>query len=92
MKPKYQSYFLLLFLFFGINFYSQQRIHVIPNGSNTANGLSWANAVNIQRAFTLIDGNDEMWIRRGTYSINQTLEIEWGESQNRIYGGFGFLR
>ena len=88
MKPKYQSYFLLLFLFFGINFYSQQRIHVIPNGSNTANGLSWANAVNIQRAFTLIDGNDEMWIRRGTYSINQTLEIEWGESQNRIYGGF----
>uniref|UniRef100_UPI002F93D0B3 choice-of-anchor Q domain-containing protein n=1 Tax=Kaistella sp. TaxID=2782235 RepID=UPI002F93D0B3 len=88
MKPKFQSYFLLLFLFFGINFYSQQRIHVIPNGSNTANGLSWANAVNIQRAFTLIDGNDEMWIRRGTYSINQTLEIEWGESQNRIYGGF----
>ncbi|MFV0306045.1 MAG: T9SS type A sorting domain-containing protein [Moheibacter sp.] len=78
----------LVFLFIFSGLFAQNRFHVTPDGSNTADGLSWANAVNIQRAFDLANGNDEIWISQGTYSITQTLEIASGASQVLVYGGF----
>ncbi|MFV0306044.1 MAG: T9SS type A sorting domain-containing protein [Moheibacter sp.] len=80
----------LVFLFVFSSLLAQNRFHVTPDGSNTADGLSWANSISIERAFNLIyaNENDEIWIKQGTYSITETLEITLFTDQVKIYGGF----
>ena len=65
---------------------SQTIIRVEPNGNNTSNGDTWANATTIQHAINLANNNTQIWLREGTYNIASTLIIN--NSNISLYGGF----
>lgn len=59
-------------------------IYVTTSGSDSNNGLSWANAkLTIQAAITAAAFGDEVWAAAGTYSGTVTLKSGVG-----LYGGF----
>ncbi|MDO5609064.1 MAG: hypothetical protein Q4G08_11485, partial [Capnocytophaga sp.] len=88
----YKSFLLFVAVWLtGIFTTLAQTYYVKPNGSSTANGLSWANAVTIERALEIAPSNAEIWLMQGTYSITETLEVgvgDWSKNGLKLYGGF----
>ena len=61
-------------------------IYVSPSGSASADGSSWATAVdNLPSALALATAGDEVWMAAGTYAVTQTINVLPGVD---IYGGF----
>ncbi|MDT8272906.1 MAG: PKD domain-containing protein [Desulfomonilia bacterium] len=61
-------------------------VYVSLNGSMDNSGRSWENAVpTIQRAIDLSSPGGQIWVRYGTYSLDQEINIS---KSIRIYGGF----
>ena len=61
-------------------------IYVSPSGSASADGSSWATAVNsLPAALSLSAAGDEIWMAAGTYTVTQTINVLPGVD---IYGGF----
>ncbi len=59
-------------LLFGLAFLAEAeaailRVATDADPANNANGGSWAQATNLQRALALASGGDEIWVRSGVY-------------------------
>lgn len=67
-------------------------IYVTPDGSSTADGLSWANAVSLERGKNLSNyyfgkGTDnQVWVKTGTYTL--TTDAFQLNANMAFYGGF----
>ncbi len=84
-----QSVLLLLFVLLSISAsMAQNRIHVEVGGNTTGNGSNWLNAVSIERAINIVQSQDEIWIKKGTYPISQLLDVSSSLNSVSIYGGF----
>jgi len=89
--------FIVLFLFFTINGFSQPDFYVDSAAAGTQNGTSWANAfVTLQDALTASSSGDVIWVANGTYypdegagqtdnTLSSTFFIKSGV---KVYGGF----
>jgi len=68
-------------------------IYVTPTGSSEGDGLSWANAVSIDRARNLANWyntkatpvENQIWMKAGSYDIEKGIQLTY---QLTIYGGF----
>lgn len=66
-------------------------IHVTPDGSSTADGLSWGNAVNLNQGRTLANyynqqsQENQIWMKGGTYTLTSAFQTNIALT---IYGGF----
>lgn len=59
-------------------------IHVRTDGSDDNDGLSWTNAKKtVQTGIDAASAGDEVWVAKGTYSVNILLKSGVG-----LYGGF----
>ena len=79
---------LLTFLFSLLIVNATTIIRVATDGSNTADGLSWANAVNLARgrALAVFHGADhQLWLKAGTYDLTDAFNLGLDIT---MYGGF----
>lgn len=75
---------VLLFCVFQIKVISQ--IHVSTSGNANSDGTSWQNPTTLQNAILQAPNNSEIWVKKGTYSISQRLNLT--SSGIKLYGGF----
>jgi len=69
------------------------RYFAAPVAVGTGQGNSWANAGDLQTMINNVlaapsPGGDEIWARRGTYSLTSPLSIVGNTAPLSIYGGF----
>ncbi|MEG0762081.1 MAG: hypothetical protein RR411_11465, partial [Chryseobacterium sp.] len=83
MQKILQIVFSILFS----SFFTAQ-VFVSVNGSGNGSGTSWANSSTLQNAITNATSNTQLWLKRGTYNVSQTLEITYNMDNLRMYGGF----
>lgn len=81
-----KKYYFLGFLLLILKLNSQ--IFVTQSGAGNKSGTSWANAATLQNAIANYTSGDQLWLRKGTYNITQTLEIGYNQAGIKIYGGF----
>ncbi len=64
--------------------------YVKPNGSGTSDcRVSWSNACTLQRALTVAQAGDQLWVQRGTYVPGTSTSATFLVNKNlKIYGGF----
>lgn len=62
-------------------------IYVKTDGSSIADGLSWANAVTLDRGRSLanLNSDNQIWMKAGTYNLTAAFNIAIAMN---IYGGF----
>src|SRR5688500_6144036 len=64
-------------------------IYVAPGGAGAQDGLSWANARDLQAALTAAVSGDQLWVKAGTYTPGDarsaTFALKTGVA---VYGGF----
>ncbi len=81
------KFFKILFLFCAVTVFHSQ-VYVSVTGSGNGSGTSWVNSSTLQNAITNAVPNSQLWLRRGTYNISQTLEVTYSQNNIRMYGGF----
>ena len=86
------KYLLLFITLLSVATTSQAaRFYVAPNGSTSADGSTWAQAMNLQTALKVSRDTDELWVMRGTYvptttgNRSATFLVPAGI---HLYGGF----
>ena len=98
-KVKQLNYFAIVLLSLTWQLSAQTRVYVTPNGSGTANGSSWNNALpgnQIQNAINGFSSGGEVWIAAGTYLPTETYDngaivrraAFTLRSDVHLYGGF----
>ena len=72
--------------------FSQRTVYVDKDATGVQNGLSWATAYNEpQDAFSNANIGDNIWIAKGTYSLQTTRRdytFNWNKDSVSVYGGF----
>ena len=84
---------LLLTLILSFQLTASTVVYVKSDGSTTADGLSWSNAVNLDRARVLVNYYNnlsspvetELWLKSGVYNLSSAFLINL---RINIYGGF----
>ena len=69
---------------------SAKVVYVATDGNNSNDGSTWDNAVaDIQKAYTLANAGDEIWIAGGTYVMTDgsALLVDMKDQVN-VYGSF----
>ena len=69
---------------------SAKVVYVATDGNNSNDGSTWDNAVaDIQKAYTLANAGDEIWIAGGTYTMTDgsALLVDMKDQVN-VYGSF----
>ncbi|TXF88150.1 hypothetical protein FUA23_16040 [Neolewinella aurantiaca] len=85
-----KSFLLLLCLSFSITCMAQ-RIYVSPNGTASASGSSWSEALNMDAALKQAMSGMEIWVREGIYKPNATAGRKATfvfPAGVKVYGGF----
>lgn len=71
---------------------AQDIIHVVPEGSASSYGDTWANATTLKQALSIADQTDEIWVAEGAYEAardNDPLDMYLDNGDDvSVYGGF----